>query len=142
MVNGIITTNIDNLHTIAGSKNVAELQGSIGLNKCLKCGTEFNDINVWKKWKVPRCDKCNGIIAPYTVYGKVLIKKSEKDKAMEYFSKANLIIVVGTNTYFRDYLKVIKKDCKIVNINPNKSLMGKVSNLNIKEKADEVFDLL
>lgn len=142
LIKGVVTTNIDNLHTIAGNKNVAELQGSIGQNKCLKCGTEYNDINIWKNGKVPKCNKCNGYIAPYTVYGKVLVKKSEKEKAMEFFSNADLIIVVGTNTYFRDYLKVIKKECKIININPNNSPMGRVSNLNIKSNADDVFEKL
>lgn len=142
LINGIVTTNIDNLHTIAGNKNVAEMQGSFGLNKCLKCNTEYNDINIWNNGEVPRCNKCDGIIAPYTVYKKVFIAENEKKKAIQYFSKADLIIVVGTNTYYRDYIKLIKKNCKIININPNKAPMEKVACLNIKANADDVFKLL
>ena len=55
-IQGIITTNIDHLHSIAGSKNVAEIQGSFAVNKCLKCGKQYNDINIWNKGKTPRCE--------------------------------------------------------------------------------------
>ncbi|MCD7954601.1 MAG: hypothetical protein LUG93_02350, partial [Lachnospiraceae bacterium] len=37
-ITGIITTNVDCMHTIAGSKNVAEIQGSLQVNCCSKCG--------------------------------------------------------------------------------------------------------
>lgn len=40
---GVITTNIDCLHSLAGSKNVAEIQGSFGVNKCLSCGKQYDD---------------------------------------------------------------------------------------------------
>ena len=33
----VITQNIDNLHTMAGSKNVYNLHGSIYSNHCMKC---------------------------------------------------------------------------------------------------------
>jgi NAD-dependent deacetylase len=35
---GVITQNIDGLHTSAGSKNVIELHGSVLRNTCMKCG--------------------------------------------------------------------------------------------------------
>ena len=56
-IQGIITTNIDHLHSLAGSKNVAEIQGSFAVNKCLKCGKQYNDINIWNKGKTPRCER-------------------------------------------------------------------------------------
>lgn len=56
LLQGIITTNIDCLHTLAGSKNVAEIQGSFGINKCIKCGKIYNDVLIWNKGKSPRCE--------------------------------------------------------------------------------------
>lgn len=35
----IITQNIDELHTKAGSKNVVELHGTLFKTECLECGT-------------------------------------------------------------------------------------------------------
>lgn len=34
----VVTQNIDGLHTMAGSKNVIELHGSLFQTRCLKCG--------------------------------------------------------------------------------------------------------
>ena len=61
LLQGVITTNIDCLHTMAGSRNVAEIQGSFGFNKCLKCGQEYNDVQIWNQGKAPRCEKCGGL---------------------------------------------------------------------------------
>lgn len=37
----VITQNIDNLHQMAGSKNVLELHGSVYRNYCTKCGSHM-----------------------------------------------------------------------------------------------------
>ncbi len=51
---GIVTTNIDGMHTVAGNKNIAEIQGSFGVNKCLSCGKEYNDLTVWNQGNSPK----------------------------------------------------------------------------------------
>ena len=56
LLQGIITTNIDCLHTLAGSENVAEIQGSFAVNKCLKCGRHYDDVQIWNQGKSPRCE--------------------------------------------------------------------------------------
>ena len=59
----IITQNIDNLHQMAGSKNVLELHGSVYRNYCMKCG-KFYDFAYMKGAKgVPKCT-CGGMIKP------------------------------------------------------------------------------
>ena len=44
----IVTQNIDNLHQMAGSKNVLELHGSVYRNHCVKCRS-FYDFAYMKK---------------------------------------------------------------------------------------------
>ena len=39
----VITQNIDNLHQMAGSKNVLELHGSVYRNYCMKCGRFYEE---------------------------------------------------------------------------------------------------
>lgn len=95
-IQGIITTNIDHLHSIAGTKNVAEIQGSFAVNKCLKCGKEYNDINVWNNGKVPICD-CGGKICAFPIYAHVGQLRTEAEKARKWVGKAELIIVIGSN---------------------------------------------
>lgn len=59
-IRGVVTTNIDCLHTLAGSGNVAEIQGSFAKNTCLSCGAEADDPMLWADGSCPRCPVCGG----------------------------------------------------------------------------------
>ncbi len=43
---GIVTQNLDCLHTVAGSRNVVEFQGSFRDNICIDCGARCYDYQV------------------------------------------------------------------------------------------------
>ena len=138
----IITTNIDHLHSLAGSKNVAEIQGSFAINKCLKCGKKYNDINIWNDGKVPICD-CGGKICAFPIYAHVGQLKEEAEKARRWVKQAELIIVIGANgSYYWSYGNYIRTNTKIVQINPKRTFFDGKSILNIRMKSDEVFELL
>ncbi len=64
----VITQNIDELHQLAGSRNVLELHGSVHRNHCMDCKKVYSldQINISKEL-VPRCSKCGGIIKPDVV---------------------------------------------------------------------------
>lgn len=49
----IITQNIDNLHQVAGSKNVIELHGSIMRNYCEKCAHFYTLEDILKMDNIP-----------------------------------------------------------------------------------------
>ena len=141
-IQGIITTNIDHLHSIAGTKNVAEIQGSFAVNKCLKCGKEYNDINVWNNGKVPICD-CGGKICAFPIYAHVGQLRTEAEKARKWVEKAELIIVIGSNgSYYWSYGNHINSNAKIIQINPKHTYFDSKSILNIKRESDDVFKLL
>lgn len=61
---GIITTNVDCMHTLAGSKNVAEIQGSVQVNCCSQCGRHYDGYEIWKQDELPLCEACGGTILP------------------------------------------------------------------------------
>jgi NAD-dependent deacetylase len=141
-IQGIITTNIDHLHSIAGSKNVAEIQGSFAVNKCLKCGKQYNDINIWNKGKTPRCE-CGGVIGAFPIYAHVGQLRTEAEKARRWVELAELIIIIGANgSYYWSYENHINKNAKIVQINPKKTYFDSKSILNIRKKSDDIFRLL
>ncbi len=141
-IQGIITTNIDHLHSIAGSKNVAEIQGSFAVNKCLKCGKQYNDINIWNKGKTPRCE-CGGVIGAFPIYAHVGQLRTEAEKARRWVELAEPIIIIGANgSYYWSYGNHINKNAKIVQINPKKTYFDSKSILNIRKKSDEIFRLL
>ena len=99
-INGIITQNIDMLHTRAGSKKIYELHGSSRSAHCTKCnkGFSYNDIApAIRSSKVPYCDKCKGLIKPDIVlYGEGL--DSELLLNVESICKScDLLLVLGSS---------------------------------------------
>lgn len=141
-IQGIITTNIDCLHKIAGSKKVAEIQGSYGVNKCLKCGYQYNDVNIWNWGKAPRCQECYGVIVSHPVYSHIGVFEEDYSKAVNWISNADLVIVVGSKGMYGSYFNYLKSYAKIVQINPKSTHFDSMATLNIKKEADEVFQLL
>lgn len=141
-VHGIITTNVDNLHTIAGSKNVAEIQGSFGVNTCLDCGKRTYDVNVWNQGAAPRCE-CGGLLSCYPVYAKIGLLDEAVVKAQDWARQADLVILAGTTGNYGDvYLPYIKDSARFVQINPKSTYFDSRSDLNIRKTCEEVFSVL
>ena len=93
---GVITQNIDGLHTSAGSENVIELHGSVLRNTCMKCGKKHSLSSIMTADKLPLCS-CGGLIKPDVVlYEEALIDR-DLFRAVELISKADVMIIMGTS---------------------------------------------
>lgn len=92
----IITQNIDGLHQKAGSKNVAELHGSINRNYCMKCKKRYDAKYVFESNGVPKCE-CSGIIKPDVVLYNEFLKDSTVQNATKAIENCDLLIVAGTS---------------------------------------------
>ena len=96
---GVVTQNIDGLHTAAGSQQVFELHGSIHRNYCLTCGA-FHPLSAIVEYRdpleLPHCD-CDGVIKPDVVlYGEAL-HSSVVRGATRAIASADLLIIGGTS---------------------------------------------
>ncbi len=137
---GIITTNEDCIHTMAGSKNVAEIQGSFQVNTCNKCGQRTYGYEIWNQGHMPICPHCGGILLPYNVYSHVGLLDEDVRKAQEWMSQAELILVIGTSGYFGSvYWDYMRRDAAIIQINPKRTHFDSAAVLNIHQDADPVF---
>ncbi|MCD8054204.1 MAG: hypothetical protein LUF00_09185 [Lachnospiraceae bacterium] len=137
---GIITTNVDCMHTIAGSKNVAEIQGSLQVNCCSGCGRHYDGYEIWKQDELPRCETCGGEILPWPLYSHIGLWEADVRKARNWIAKADLILVIGTRGNFGDvYWEYRRRDAAIVQINPGRTGFDGVADLNIREGSDDVF---
>ena len=95
-VKAIITQNIDNLHQMAGSKNVLELHGSVYRNHCTKCGKAYGLDYIKDSDGVPHCE-CGGIVKPDVVlYGENL-NDGIMAKAARALREAQVLIIGGTS---------------------------------------------
>ena len=88
ILKAVITQNIDDLHQMAGNKNVLELHGSLKRWYCLSCGKK-SDKNF-------SCD-CGGIVRPdVTLYGENL-NQDVVNEDIYQIEQADTLIVAGTS---------------------------------------------
>jgi len=99
LVKGIITQNIDGLHSKAESKNVIEVHGNLREGSCTGCGhwVDFwyikdlvdNDIIP------PLCEKCGSILRPSVIlFGDMV---TEFERAYDMAEQSDLMIVLGSS---------------------------------------------
>ncbi|MCD8205991.1 MAG: NAD-dependent protein deacetylase [Clostridia bacterium] len=139
-VHGIITTNVDCMHTMAGSKNVAEIQGSFQINVCTGCASVTRGYDIWSGGVMPTCPKCGKYLLPYNIYSHAGLLDSDLRKAQGWISGADLVIIIGaTGCYTHMYWGYKKRDAEIVQINPSRTYFDGVASLNIRRESDPVF---
>jgi len=92
----VITQNIDGLHQKAGSKNVAELHGSIYRNYCTKCKKKYEAKYVFESDNIPKCE-CGGVIKPDVVLYGEFLKDATVRNIKEAIKECDLLIVGGTS---------------------------------------------
>ena len=94
---GIVTQNIDGLHSLAGNKKVYEIHGSVLRNYCMKCGKSYTVQQVADPAQpVPRCE-CGGIIKPDVVLYEERLDDGVIYAAVEEISNCDLLIIAGTS---------------------------------------------
>lgn len=92
----VITQNIDNLHQMAGSKEVLELHGSVYRNYCLECGKKYDLQFILESTGVPRC-ACGGIVRPDVVLYEEGLDGELLNMAVRHISQADMLMVGGTS---------------------------------------------
>ena len=93
----LITQNVDNLHRLAGSKNIYELHGNIMRNRCVDCSRYFEDkeLNLDKN-KVPRCS-CGGLIRPDVVWFGESLPEKELYSSIDAATQSEVFFSIGTS---------------------------------------------
>lgn len=93
----VATQNIDGLHTMAGSKNVYELHGSVKRNHCMQCHEFYDDTFISSSEGVPHCPKCGGIVKPDVVLYEEGLDYEVLNGAARSIMHADMLIVGGTS---------------------------------------------
>lgn len=140
---GIITQNIDGLHTKANSKNVYELHGSIYRNYCMDCHRFYDAPYIFNSSNIPKCS-CGGIVKPDVVLYEETLDEKTIAKSIDLISNAELLIIGGTSltvypaTSFIHYFK----GKYLVIINRDTTSMDNIANLVINDSLGNVFSKL
>ncbi len=142
----IITQNVDNLHQLAGSRNVIELHGNIMRNKCFDCGKPYRgEIRLDKKG-LPRCPECGGLIRPDVVWFGEFLPEEAIRKAQEVATAAEVFFSIGTSSTVEPAasLPYLAKGngAYLVEINPEETPLSSVADESLRYPADQVLPLL
>lgn len=140
----LVTQNIDNLHSRAGSKNVTELHGNIERNYCLKCKKFCNEIDVKQK-SVLKCE-CGGLIRPDVVWFGEMLPHNALIFAEETAKKSDVFFSIGTSAevYPAALLPLIAKTsgAYVVEINTKQTVLSNDVDELIVGKSGEVLKSL
>ncbi len=100
---GLITQNIDGLHTIAGvsDERIVELHGTDRLVTCLQCAKRFEPASVYEElgedFTAPTCDACGGFLKSANVsFGQQMPAEAMK-QAQAWSEQAQVFIVIGSS---------------------------------------------
>jgi NAD-dependent deacetylase len=100
LLEGVITQNIDRLHSVAGSREVVEVHGSIETSSCRDCRASYGIDEVEALFDadgVAICPVCTGSIKPDVVLFGELLPEAAMARAQELAEGAELLICAGSS---------------------------------------------
>ena len=136
----VITQNIDGLHQAAGSREVLELHGSVLRNPCMRCGKFYGMDAILNSSGVPKCS-CGGVIKPDVVLYEEGLDMDTLNRAVNYISRADVLIVGGTSLTVYPAAGLIDyyRGRKLVLINRDATPLDGQADLVIAGKIGEVL---
>jgi len=145
LVKAIITQNIDNLHTDAGSKEVYEFHGNSRELVCLKDNSRYNVSDIDLNELPPMCEKCGEVLKPDFIFFGEQIPEIAYRKSFDSARNCDVIIVVGSTGEVvpAAYVPQLAKQngAYVIEINPKKSYFtDSITNLFLQGKASEVIN--
>jgi NAD-dependent deacetylase len=137
----VITQNIENLHSKAGSENVIELHGSIRTGTCTGCNRKFGGDDYLPDFistgTIPICKFCQNILRPDIVLFQEMLPQESCELADILIEKCDLIIVVGSSLKVMPAasypLRAIQNGAKLVIFNQSQTHLDKFAQIVIRD---------
>lgn len=137
----LITQNVDNLHKLAGSRNIKELHGNIMRNRCVDCNRRY-EINEIPDSDIPRCS-CGGMIRPDVVLFGDLLPADALNESIYAARNCDLFMSIGTSALVQPAasLPIEAKNygAYVVEINFEKTVISSLVDVSIPGKSGEIL---
>jgi NAD-dependent deacetylase len=146
LLRAVITQNIDRLHSLAGSRDVVEVHGSIATSVCLRCGTTATleeVLALLEDAPAPACPSCGAILKPNVVMFGELLPAAAIDRAFELARSARLLLVVGSTLEVYPVaglpLETIGAGGAVAIVNRGPTALDELAELRIEGTAGEIL---
>jgi NAD-dependent deacetylase len=141
ILKSLITQNIDNLHLMAGNKNVIEIHGNRYYLRCIECSSKWNGKHFEVKKIPPSCEKCGGVVKSDTVMFGEPIPSKVLTRCFDEAQKSDCMIVAGTSATVTPAANlpfiVRRNGGSLVEINIRESQISNYCNINIYGPSGE-----
>ncbi len=146
VLRALITQNIDNLHTEAGSTRVIEIHGNRNKLRCIECNARFPNEGFDSSILPPKCPRCGGIIKDDVVMFGEPIPPDVQKASFEEARRSDCIIVAGTSAIVHPAaglpVTVKRKGGLIIEVNPYESELSEISDISIRAPSGEAMPAL
>ena len=143
ILRSVITQNVDNLHTEAGSRNVLEIHGNRNYLRCIGCGYRRPREGYAITDLPPVCGKCGGVIKLDTVMFGEPIPRATLDACIEEVQKCDAMLLVGTsgavNPAAQFPLVAQERGAQIIEVNPAPTELTAVAHVVLNGSAGEIL---
>ncbi|TFC64672.1 NAD-dependent deacetylase [Cryobacterium sp. TMT2-15-1] len=138
LISGVITQNVDGLHTRAGSRHVVDLHGSLDLVVCLDCGQAFGRDSVAARleaanptlmlpgdvrtapdgdaevsdidgFTIPDCTVCGGMLKPNVVFFGELVPTVKFTEATALVTGAEALVIAGSSLFVNSGIRLLEQ---------------------------------
>jgi NAD-dependent deacetylase len=93
----VITQNVDGLHSLAGSKKVVELHGTLRRSRCMRCDHSRDEELETSPEVCPACPSCGAPMRPAVVLFDEMLPVDAERSAKKALHDCDLFIGVGTS---------------------------------------------
>jgi NAD-dependent protein deacetylase/lipoamidase len=139
----IITQNIDNLHQLAGSRNISEIHGNRTKLRCIAC----NDRWPLEEFPIdelpPHCPACGGIVKGDTVMFGEPIPRDVLDQCVDQAWKCDCMLLIGTSAVVYPAaqfpLDVRRLGGKLIEVNPNETPLTDLCEIVLRAPSGEAL---
>ena len=147
MLHGVITQNVDTLHTDAGNRTVYEFHGALRKLICLGCGNTVRVEKISLHQLPPKCQRCGGLLKPNAVFFGEAIPDHAYKNALREAERAELFILIGSTGEVvpANMIPRLAKQngAKIIEINvASSAYTDSVTDLFLQGKATEMMEAL
>ncbi len=140
---GVITQNIDGLHTKAGSETVIEVHGHLRTVHCTRCAAVVplaDAVEQVRAADLPTCPECSGALRPDVVlFGDQL---PEIDRALELVQSVELVLVVGSSLSVTPASYLALQSARRAIINREPTMVDSICDVVINAPAGETLTAL
>ncbi|WP_425154553.1 NAD-dependent deacylase [Candidatus Palauibacter sp.] len=151
---GLVTQNVDGLHTRAALEEAGdvsadpalpiELHGAVGRDRCDGCGTRFPAEPLGDA--LPRCGRCGGLRRPDVVLFGEPLDAEVLDRARELAEQADLCLVIGTSAVVYPAaalpLATLETGGHIVEVNVRRTALTDAATAAVRGEAGTVLPAL